>query len=221
MAINIYTVYEDATSACWQLIYTSYKNLKTIMKWQCPKGHLVEMTYDEWRKTHSCAKCNEAHSHGILRNEIPKKESGVHRVLALDAATGTTGWSVYDNRKLVAYGTFNTSTSEDKVVRIHEVKEWLNNLLNIGNIDAVGIEGIQLQKNVGMFQTLANLQGVILDAIYEKQIKYEVAGSSVWRAFLGLNNGDQRESAKAKAQAWVLMNYHLKCTQDEADAIAM
>ena len=206
--INLYTVQNDAIDAGWQLISTSYKNLKTLMEWQCPKGHLVEMTYDEWRKTHSCAKCNEAHSHGVLRNDIPKKESGIHRVLALDAATGTTG-------------TFNPSTSDDKTARIHEVKEWLDNLLDVGEIDAVGVEGIQLQKNVGMFQTLANLQGVILEVLYERNIKYEVAGSSVWRSFLGVNNHDQRDSAKAKAQMWVLMNYHLKCTQDEADAIAM
>lgn len=219
--INLYTVQNDAAGAGWQLISNTYKNLRTPMEWQCPKGHLVEMTYDEWRKTHSCAKCNEAHSHGILRNDVPKKESGIYRVLALDAATGTTGWSIYDNKKLVAYGTFNTSIIDDKTARIHEVKEWLDNLLDIGDIDAVGIEGIQLQKNVAMFQTLANLQGVILELLYERDMRYEVAGSSVWRSFLGVNNHDQRENAKAKAQTWVLINYHLKCTQDEADAIAM
>ena len=220
MAINIYTVQEDATSAGWQLISTTYKNLKTSMEWQCPKGHLVEMTYEEWRKTHSCAKCNEAHSHGVLRNKIPDKPAGTYRVLSLDAATGATGWSLYDNKKLVAYGTFNTQEYE-KTARIYEVYEWLDEMLVKSKCDAVGLEGIQLQKNVQMFQTLANLQGVILNTLYARDIKYEVASSSTWRSFVNLNNHDQRENAKAKAQAWVLMNYHLKCTQDEADAIVM
>lgn len=221
MAINIYTVLEDLASQKWMLISSEYKNLKTPLTMQCPKGHIVEMTYDEWRKTHSCARCNEAHSHGILRNEIPKKQSGIYRVLALDAATGTTGWSLYDNKKLVAYGTFNTSTSNDKVCRINEVRHWLENMICDSLCDAIGIEGIQLQKNVEMFQTLANLQGVILDTIYEIGLNYQVASSSTWRTFANLNNADQRESAKAKAQAWVKMNYNLKCTQDEADAIVM
>lgn len=221
MAINVYTVQEDANSAGWQLLSDTYKNLKTNMQWQCPKGHLVEMTYDEWRKTRSCAECNKAHSHGVVRNEIPVKESGTYRVLCLDAATGNTGWSLYDNKKLVAYGTFNTAAYDDKTARIHEVKVWLQEMIKSTLCDAVGLEGIQLQKNVGMFQTLANLQGVILDTLYEKGIRYEVASSSTWRTFVGLNNADARESAKAKAQAWVLMNYHLKCTQDEADAIVM
>lgn len=221
MPINIYTVQEDATNQGWQLLSETYKNLKTSMDWMCPKGHIVQMTYDEWRKTHSCAKCNEAYSHGIVRNEIPKKEAGMYRVLALDAATGTTGWSLYDNKRLVAYGTFNTSTSDNKTERIHEVKEWLVQMLEKSKCDAVGVEGIQLQKNVGMFQTLANLQGVILEELWTRGIKSEVALSSTWRTFVGLNNADQRESAKAKAQAWVKQNFNLKATQDEADAIVM
>ena len=218
--INLYTVQNDAAGAGWQLISDSYKNLKTPMQWQCPKGHLVEMTYDEWRKTHSCSLCNEAHSHGVQRNKIPEKPAGIYRVLSLDAATVATGWSLYDNKKLVAYGTFNTQ-EYDKTARIHEVYLWLKEMLIKSKCDAVGLEGIQLQKNVQMFQTLANLQGVILNVLYDNKVKYEVASSSTWRSFVGLNNADARESAKAKAQTWVLMNYHLKCTQDEADAIVM
>lgn len=221
MAINIYTVQSDAAEHGWQLLSETYKNLKTPMEWMCPKGHIVEMNYENWRKTHSCAQCNEAHSYGVLRNKIPEKKSGIYRVLSLDAATGTTGWSIYDNKKLVAYGTFDTQYSDDKTARIHEVALWLNAILEKSQCDAVGVEGIQLQKNVQMFQTLANLQGVILEILYSKNIPYLVAASSTWRTFVGLNNADARESAKAKAQAWVSINYHLKCTQDEADAIVM
>ena len=50
-----------------------------------------------------------------------------------------------------------------------------------------------------MFQTLANLQGVLLDYLYENKIRYELVYASTWRTFLGLNEKDERESAKKKA----------------------
>lgn len=52
-----------------------------------------------------------------------------------------------------------------------------------------------------MFQTLANLQGVIIDFLYEnrEKCKYKIANSSAWRSYLGINFADERENAKAKA----------------------
>lgn len=74
-----------------------------------------------------------------------------------------------------------------------------------------------------MFQTLANLQGVIIDFLYENRdkYKYKIASSSTWRSYLGINSGDERENAKAKAQSYVKLMYSLNVSQDEADAICM
>lgn len=136
-------------------------------------------------------------------------------------ATGTTGWAVFDNNKLTAYGTFNTTPSYDAITRINQVRSWLYQSLDIWHPDAVGVEDIQLQENVKMFQTLANLQGVVLNTLYTNNIQFTLANSSTWRAYCGLNNADKRDAAKKKAQMWVASLYGIKPTQDEADAICM
>lgn len=222
VAINIYTVQADAAEHNWQLISTSYKNLKTPLDFKCPKGHEVSITYEDWRKHHNCPECLKAEADNVRRNKLPKKTTAF-RVLALDAATGTTGYSIYDDKKLVAYGTFTTLHTEDPAPRINQVKKWLEEICETCQPDAVGVEGIQYQKNVKMFQTLANLQGVIIDFLYENRnkYKYKVASSSTWRSYLGINFSDERENAKAKAQQYVKLMYSLTVSQDEADAICM
>lgn len=221
MPINIYTVQNDVETAGWKLISDQYKNLKTPMVFQCPKGHLVELTYEEWRKHKKCPECEKQDSAGIVRNKIIPKPENAYRVIALDAATGTTGYAVYDNNKLTSYGTFSTNPDLPATVRINQVKKWLIDCIAIWQPDAIGVENIQLQKNVKMFQTLANLQGVLLDTIYEyHKGKSTLTSSATWRSFCGINDGGERTEAKRAAQSRVRMIYsNISPNQDEADAI--
>ena len=39
MAINIYSVANHLDQEGWRLISTEYKNLKTELEMECPKGH--------------------------------------------------------------------------------------------------------------------------------------------------------------------------------------
>jgi hypothetical protein len=63
----------------------------------------------------------------------------------------------------------------------------------------------------------------LLDYCYEhrEQYKYDIAASSTWRSALGINNADQRENAKQKAQNYVKLMFNISATQDEADAICI
>lgn len=225
MAINIFTVQQDVENAGWQLVSTSYKNLKTPLDYICPKGHPVNDTYENWRKKHECPTCTKVAAKASIRNKIPDANPDVYRILALDAATETTGYSIYDDKKLVAYGTFTVDYTNDATARINQVKHWLDWVCDICKPNAIGIEGIQYQQQRGVktFQTLANLQGVLLDYCYEHkdQYKYDLVSSSTWRSNLGINNADQRENAKQKAQNYVKLMFGLTATQDEADAICI
>ena len=188
----------------------------------CPKGHQVSDTYDNWRKHHICEECIKVQTGYVTRNQLPpRKEETRMRVLALDAATGITGYAIFDDRKLVDYGTYTASEFANATGRIHDVKKWLLQVIDTVKPDAIGIENIQYQKNVKMFQTLANLQGVLLDTLYELGIEHKLAYSSTWRSFLGICGGEERDNAKQQAQTYVKLMYHIKATQDEADAICM
>ena len=152
---------------------------------------------------------------------MPTKTIGTYRVIALDAATRITGYSVYDNNTLVSYGTFRANDA-DTTERINEIKHWLETIIDSWEPDMVGLENIQLQGgNVEVYRTLANLQGVLLDLLFEKDIWCDLAYSSEWRKYCGVGDGKGRENKKRQAQDKVEQWYGQKCTQDEADAICL
>ena len=230
MPINIYSVANHLSENNWTLISTEYKNLNTELEMKCPEGHLQKQTYGQWRKHMLCEQCMAGDPYKIKKNKVPAKQADTERVLGLDAATGTTGYSIYDNRVLVSYGTYSPDASLPTEERINAVKKWLKAALEAWEPDFVGIENIQLQKfgpnasqaQVKTFQILANLQGVLIDTLFEASIDHDLVYSSEWRKFCGINEGDQhRENKKKLAQDKVKLWYNQICTQDEADAICI
>ena len=228
--INVYSVRNALEAEGWQLVSDVYKNLKTPLDMKCPQGHDQQQTFDQWRKHKICDICMAGDPYKVKKNKVPKKGTDTQRILGLDAATGITGYSIYDDKVLVGFGTFKTSSTLPAVERINQVKNWLKAALKEWEPDFIGIENIQLQKygnrdtdvQVKTFQTLANLQGVLLDVIFEACIDSELVRSSEWRSYCGINDGDtHRETKKKAAQAKVKIWYDLNCTEDEADAICI
>ena len=228
--INIYSVRNALEEEGWKLISDTYKNLKTDLEMECPKGHHQVQTFEKWRKYKICDICLAGDPYKVKKNKVPPKEDNVTRILALDAATNITGYALYDNKTLVSYGIFKTTTTFDAAARINQVKHWLKAALNEWEPDFVGVENIQLQSygpnsaqtQVKTFQTLANLQGVIMDTIYEASLDHATVRPSEWRSYCGINDGDtHRNAKKIAAQSKVKIWYDLDCSEDEADAICI
>ena len=228
--INIYSVSNALETEGWKLISETYKNLKTPLEMQCPAGHRQEQTFENWRKHKICDICMAGDPYKVKKNKVPKKGIDVQRILALDAATSVTGYAIYDDKVLVGYGTFKTNSTLQATERINQVKNWLKAALKEWEPDFVGIENIQLQKygpkatevQVKTFQTLANLQGVLLDTVFEACIDHDLVYPSEWRSYCGVNDGDQhRDPKKKQAQAKVKAWYSIECTEDESDAICI
>lgn len=227
MSINVYSVANHLEEEGWKLISDSYKNLDTELEMICPKGHQQFQTYRQWRKRPICEKCEAGDPYKIKKNKVPIKAIDTRRVLALDAATNITGYAIYDNEVLVSYGTYKTDENKDATARINEVKKWLQAMINEYDIDFIGIEAIQLQTygrgqaNVETYRVLANLQGVLIDTIFEACIDHDLAYSTEWRKYCGVGEGTGRENKKKQAQDKVKLWYNQNCTQDEADAICI
>ncbi len=183
----------------------------------------MKIPYGEWRDRYVCPECDKAIAAKSIKNKLPPKPPGSFRVLGLDAATNTTGYSIYDDKVLAAYGTFSTDQTLNATERINQVKHWLDSVCEGCEPDAIGIENIQYQTFSGVktFQTLANLQGVLADYCLENNIPCDFAYPSTWRSYLGINHADKREEAKKQAQAKVKSLFGLTTTQDEADAICI
>lgn len=228
MPINIYSVRNHLEENNWKLLSDSYKNLNTELEMECPKGHKQLQTYGNWRKHIICQQCMAGNGTKIQKNKVPiKKIDTGRRILALDAATGITGFAIYDDEALVGYGIHKANRDLDSQARINEVKKWVVDLLRNGEIDFVGIEDIQLQghngfQNVETFKTLAKLQGVLLDTFFEECVDHDTVYSSAWRKYCGISQGARdRENKKKAAQEKVRLWYGQNCTQDEADAICI
>lgn len=224
MAINLYSVQLDLEEKGWKLLSTRYKNLKTPLLMQCPRGHTSNQTYENWRKHCICETCLAGNPFQT-KNKIPQKTIEAYRILALDAATNLSGYAIYDNKELVGYGTYRAN-GESTTERINGVKHWIEAAIKEWQPDIIFEEDIQLQTyhgnqaQVKTFDTLAELKGVLLDTFYELNIPVSLVYSSEWRKICGVS-GDKRENKKKAAQDKVFQWYGLKCTQDEADAICI
>lgn len=228
MPINIYSVTNHLSEEGWKLISDSYKNLDTELEMICPKGHRQLRTYKDWRKHPICEECLAGDPFKGQKNNIPIKKIDTYRILALDAATNITGYAIYDDDQLIAYGVFKTDTNKGVTERINEVKKWLYAMITEIQPDWVETEDIQLQAygnstqlQVKTYNVLARLQGVIADTLYELKIPHDFAYSVEWRKYCGINEGTGRENKKRQAQDKVKLWYGLDCTQDEADAICL
>ena len=227
MPINIYSVANHLASEGWKLISDTYKNLNTELEMECPQGHKQLQTYGNWRKHATCDICLAGDPYKIKKNKVPIKKIDTQRILALDAATNTTGFAIFDDGDLVSYGIYKANNELDTTSRINDVKKWLIALCKEIEPDFVGIENIQLQTynqgqaQVKTFQSLANLQGVLLDTLFELCIDHDLAYSVEWRKYCNIGDGTGRENKKKAAQNKVKLWYGQDCTHDEADAICL
>ena len=227
MPINIYTVTNELSDKGWKLISNSYKNLNTELEMECPKGHTQLITFGQWRKHPICEECLCGDTKKLKKNSVPIKKIGTFRVVALDAATSITGYSIYDDGDLVNYGVFKADKDLTTDARINQVKKWLEENIKKWQPDFIGLENIQLQKygdyqfQVETYRKLANLQGVLIDTLYENNIAHDLVSVNTWRNYCNVGDGIGRENKKKQAQEKVKMWYNEDCTQDEADAICI
>lgn len=225
--MNIYGVIDELSKYNWTLLSEEYKNLKTPLLMKCPNGHKQEQALEKWRRGQRCDICLKDSSYRVKKNNVPPKRIDVYRTLALDAATNITGFSVYDNEKLVCYGTFKAKQTTDSTARINEIKHLICAAIDEWQPDFVGIENIQLQTygandllRVETYRVLANLQGVLCDVCFEKKVPFQLVASSSWRSYCGVQ-GNYRNEKKKEAQGKVKIWYGIDCTDDEADAICL
>ena len=224
--IKIEDVRKDIEAQGWQLISDSYKNLQTDLELKCPNEHQIFLPYSKIRNCSiECPIC--AKQSFIKVNEQPTKKKGF-RILALDQATHISGWSVFEQDKLVNYGTYEAKSNADDAARISEIKAWLSHMCTSWKVDLVCFEDIQLQKfkaesggesaAVVTYKKLAHLQGVLINYCYENNIPYEIMPVATWRNFSNVK-GKTRQDRKKSAQLRVLDLFDVNANQDISDAI--
>lgn len=141
-------------------------------------------------------------------------------LLALDQASHTTGYAVFVDDKPVVISHFNAK-GKDIADRLVSIRQNLLSLIKEHDIDMVAFEDIQLQnnvvQNVKTFKMLAEVFGVIQETLQEIGMDYYIIPPTVWKSTVKIA-GKGREKEKALAQKYIIDNYGVSCTEDEADA---
>ena len=216
-------IIKEVEDSGWHLLSATYVNLKTDMSFQCPNGHTNFLSLERWRRHQECPICKNNPFSNVKTQ--PVKKTG-YRILALDQASITSGWSVFDGEKLVSYGHWS-SEGTHSTERIGQTKYWAASMIAKWKPDMVILEDIQLQKYTGSpdggdmvvtFKKLAHLQGVLKNYLFEIGIPYKVVSPSTWRSHSNIK-GKQRTDRKKNAQLKVKSLYDINVDNDTADAI--
>lgn len=219
-------IIKEVEEADWTLLSTSYKNLKEDLSFKCPNGHVNYYSLEKWRKGHHCITCEKNPFKGT-NNKVIKKTG--YRILAVDQASITSGWAIFDDKTLISYGSW-TSEGKHSTERIGQTKYWLSSMIEKWKPDLVVFEDIQLQKykdrnnededRVIMFKKLAHLQGTLKNYAFEIGLPYDIISPSTWREYSGVT-GKYRTDKKKSAQLIVEKIYEIKVDNDAADAILL
>ena len=144
------------------------------------------------------------------------------RLLALDQASRTTGYAVFEDDQLVKSGTF-TLRSDDIGERLVDYRKYIEKLIIDNDIDEIAFEDIQMQSqvnNVQTFKVLAEIFGVTQEYLAEQEHSYHIVSSNTWKSKLNIK-GRTRTEQKKNAQVYVLEHFNKKVSQDESDAICI
>ena len=147
----------------------------------------------------------------------------MRRTLALDQASRTTGWAVYDNKTLITSGHFSIPANKIIKDRLNLFVIHLDELVNKYHPEKIYYEGIQYQSNIETYKKLAYIQAMII--YYSVNIPITELSPSHWRSVIkdehGIKFGRSRIEQKQKAQEFVKDFFNKDVTEDEADAICL
>ena len=222
--IKIDDIRKAAIKHNWTLLSENYKNLDTELTFECNEGHKIYLPYKKVRDKWECPICKQ-NQYNNFSNEIIPKDKTIQRSIGLDQATHITGYSIFDNGKLVNAGIFEAG-ADDEIERDIEIKNWLIQLIQNWKPDMIGIEGIQLQqlnnKTIGVttYQILARLQGILMATCCEQKVDYVIVPPATWRSHCeikGRTRADRKRSMQMKVKEW----FDITVSDDVADAIGI
>lgn len=143
------------------------------------------------------------------------------KIICLDQSTKITGYSIWDNKQLVDYGTLESNPKEkNPIERMKQQYDLIKKLFEDKNPDYIVIEDTQFQNNYKTYSQLSNLQGVIFSILFERNKPFTIIEPSAWKKFCSIK-GRKRVEQKASTIQMVKEKFGLDISEDEADAIGI
>lgn len=149
-------------------------------------------------------------------------------ILAIDASSKSSGWSVFEDNKLIEYGCI-TASSTDLIKRIQKMIEGFDSILSKYKVNKIVLEEVRpdtgYNSNTNVWKALTWLQAAIAFLVHEKysQTKIEYIYPSSWRSKIGIKTGKgvKRETLKEADIRYVKENFNIEVNDDIADSICI
>lgn len=190
-----------------------YKNVDSTLTIICKNGHRQTNTVHEFQRNDwECIECIK-----LEESEVNPKKG---YLLALDAATNTTGWAVLNkNGQLLTSGYFAADKKLPLMKRVNQLLDEIDRLIKEYDIEVFAIEDIQLEYNTIVFKTLAMLRGILFYHLeYKLDKKVYSFGADIWRSYSHIR-GNSRQEKKKNTLLRAQDIYGREFEEDEADAL--
>lgn len=177
--------------------------------WRTEKVKVKKEVKLEERKT-SMNKDYGCLSNGKMNLNLP--------TLVIDQATKIAGYCIFDNKKLIKYGTIK-SYYDNVNDRINEIVNNVEKIIVEHKIKNIVFEDIYLDKNLIVFKHLALLLGALLNLATKHRLTYITINILEWKTKYNLQKLGSRDLGKSLSKKIVLENIGLDLIDDVCDAI--
>ena len=136
-------------------------------------------------------------------------------ILGLDASSASTGFSIFDNKGLAAYGIIKPDGNDWRERLVHQAPQ-LKEIIEKYNPTQIVMEDVPLNGKGGLkiLVVLGAVQGMILGLASSYRIPIKFVTPNEWRSKVGLFTGNRddtkRDEMKKKSVEFVNQEFGLK-----------
>lgn len=145
------------------------------------------------------------------------------RLVAIDGSTQKSGIAYFCNGKYVEHVLLDFSKDKNMENRFGSMSKEIWKRLDKYRPNIVYIEETYMANNPQTSKILTRLQGVVYAWCLNNGCEFNTIRPTQWRKLLNFQQGKnvKREQLKMQSLQYILENYGLEVTDDEADAICI
>lgn len=145
------------------------------------------------------------------------------KLLTIDGSTQKTGIAYFCNCEYVEHILLDYSKDKNVKTRFESMSRGILNTLNKYIPNIIYIEETYMANNPQTSKILTRLQGVVYAWCLDNECEFNTITPTSWRKQLKFHQGKyiKRNQLKEQSIKYVLENYKLDVTNDEADAICI
>lgn len=145
------------------------------------------------------------------------------KLVTIDGSTQKTAITLFVNGEYREHTLLDFSKDKDMESRFKSMSKGMWVFLEESRPNIIYIEETYMSRNAQTMKILTRLQGVVYAWCMNNECEFNTILPSQWRKYLKFtqSRGTKRQQLKEQSIKYVLENYNLDVTDDEADAICI